>query len=52
MRATAARSNHPERRIEGVIGALEYRIGSTGALRSVPIASLAGSGPAFVDIGY
>jgi len=34
------------------IGAVEYRIGSTGTLRSIPIASLAGSGPAFVDIGY
>ena len=33
------------------IDALEYRIGSKGTLRSVPIASLAGSGPAFVDIG-
>jgi hypothetical protein len=34
------------------VAALEYRIGSTGTLRSVPIASLAGSAPAFVDIGY
>jgi hypothetical protein len=30
---------------------LEYRIGTKGTLRSVPIASLAGAGPAFVDIG-
>ena len=37
---------------ESDVTALEYRIGTNGALRSVPIASLAGSGPAFVDIGY
>jgi hypothetical protein len=36
---------------DAAIRALEYRIGSQGALRSVPIASLAGSDPAFVDIG-